>query len=101
MSDDDGPSLSIPDFCAGEGFSRSFFFKLERKHLGPETYSIPGTRIRRITARARREWRARMVALSKEREAQLEHERRVAQTRAAGRAAVASPAHISHRRRRQ
>jgi len=54
-TDDDGPSLTIPQFCADEQFSRPFYFKLRKRGKGPREIRLG--RAVRITRQARRDWR--------------------------------------------
>jgi hypothetical protein len=95
---DEGCSLTIKQFCVAENMAECTFYKLQKLGLTPETIVFPGTRIVRITARARRQWHERMLELSRSRAAKREHERRVELARRAGAAAAASPRHISRQR---
>jgi hypothetical protein len=90
-------SLTIGEFCLSERISRSTFYDLDKRGLGPEIDSVPGTRIRRITPSARRAWRERMRELRASEAAQLEQERKRAQAQEAGRIAAQSPLHVSNR----
>jgi predicted DNA-binding transcriptional regulator AlpA len=47
-------SFSIDEWCELHGFSRSFFYKLDRKSEAPKTFTV-GT-CRRISEDANREW---------------------------------------------
>jgi predicted secreted protein len=59
---------------------------------------VPGTRFRRVVE-SHESWRARMAALAKTEDAKLESERRREIASIAGKAAAASPRHVSKRRR--
>jgi hypothetical protein len=88
-------SWTLPYWCAQQPYSLTTFYKLEKLGLTPEVTRIPGTKICRITAAARREYEARISKLSRDKGAKRELERRRAQTAAAGRLAAASPLHVS------
>jgi hypothetical protein len=91
------------EFYELERFSKSSYFKLLDRGLGPVEEHIPGTKIYHITERERREWRSRMRVLSLEEESRLIDARRRVQAREAGVAAAQSPRHVSktkHRTRR-
>jgi hypothetical protein len=53
-------SLTIPEFCAVEKFSRSLFYKLKKQGKGPRTYAAGA--VQRITPEAHQEWRRAMEA---------------------------------------
>lgn len=55
-------SLSISEFCEAEGFSRGFFYKLEKLGLGPRTYNIGP--VCRITPESHAIWRKEREAAS-------------------------------------
>ena len=95
--DDDGPSFLIPEFCNLENISLSTYHKLQRRGLGPQELRVPGSRLVRITLRARREWHARMAELAQQQAALLEQQRRVELARVKGKAAAQSPLHVSRR----
>ena len=88
------PSYCIEDFCGSEGFTRPYYHKLKREGRGPT--EMRDGRLIRISHRARLAWQ-------KMRE-QLTEAQRVADEKlhehalAAGKAAVASPRHISKTR---
>jgi hypothetical protein len=96
---DDGPSYTIAEFCTAERISQPTYHSLKRKGLAPETINLPGTRVIRITARARREWQEKMAALSRSEAAKLEARRRQEQASMAGKLGVASSLHFSKRNR--
>jgi hypothetical protein len=96
--DAEDKSFSIPEFCSAEDISHASYFKMRRAGLGPTEIRIPGGRIIRITATARREWHRRMEQLAQGEAAQQEQRRRIDQTTRAGQAAAKSEKHISHRR---
>lgn len=98
LTDDDGPSLTISEFCRLEALSSATYHKIQRAGTGPKTIAIPNTRVVRISAQARREWRERMAELSATEAAKLEARRRQEQASRAGKLAVASPAHVSKRK---
>jgi hypothetical protein len=97
--DDNGPSMTIDAFCMAETMSKAFYFNMQRLGLGPAVYIVPGTKLQRITAKARREWHERMANLSQQQAAKRERERRRQLARAAGKLAVQSPRHIVNQRR--
>lgn len=89
---------TILEFCAVERFSPPTYFKLRNMGFGPEEIVIPGTKLVRITADARRAWHARMHKLAQTKAAKLERERRSRQSIAAGKSAAASPKHNTKRK---
>jgi hypothetical protein len=93
----DDRSQTIREFCATERFSIATYYKLKRLGLGPAEMIVPGTRIVRITPKARAEWHARMQQRSEHQNVELESRRR--QAAEAGRIAAASPSHVSRRGR--
>jgi hypothetical protein len=94
---EDGPSHTISEFCRLEALSTPSYHKLQKAGLGPETYTPPGTRIIRITAKARSAWQQRMAALSASNAAKLEAQRRQEQASRAGKLAARSALHVSGR----
>jgi hypothetical protein len=50
------PSQTIPQFCAGEGFSRAQYYVMRKQGRGPREMRI-GNGCIRITPEARRDWR--------------------------------------------
>jgi hypothetical protein len=95
--DTTNPSKSIAEFCRAERISKSVYYEMKRRGIGPVELIIPGTKVIRITPEAQTAWRTRMAELAKSETAQLEAERRSAQTAEAGKIAAASPLHISKR----
>ena len=91
-------SFTREEFCRVEGISAASYYKMRRLGYGPVETTIPGTRIVRITAAARCDWHARMLALGQSEEAQLEKERRSAFQSELGKHAARSPRHVSKRR---
>jgi len=91
------PSMTINEFLAVERISRSSYYKMRDHGYGPAETRVPGTEIIRISARARREWHARLEERARSEAAELERERRASQRRAAGKIAAASPKHVSRR----
>jgi hypothetical protein len=57
-----GQARSIPQFCARNGFSRSFFYVLKKRGKAPRIMNVDGRQI--ISPEAERDWR-----LEREREA--------------------------------
>ena len=90
-------SETISEFCLAERFSKSFYYGLKKRGLGPEEFEVPGTRVKRITPEAHTAWRERMAELAKSETAQLEAERRRAQAAEAEKLAAQSPNHVSRR----
>jgi hypothetical protein len=95
MDIDPKRSLSRNEFCYVEHICRAKFFDLKKRGLAPDETNIDG--LIRITPKAREAWHARMAELAKSEAAQLEAERRRELASIAGRAAAASPLHISKR----
>ncbi len=91
------PSETIDEFCAVEHLSRSSYYKMRKLGYGPDEMVVPGTSIIRITPQAHREWRIKLEERSRTTAAVLERNRRADQRRAAGKAAAASPKHVSRR----
>jgi hypothetical protein len=94
---DTAPSKTIAEFCAAENISKSVYYDLRRRKLGPEESRIFGTTIVRITNESHVAWRENMAELAKSKAAELEAVRRRAQTAAAGKIAAKSPLHVSRR----
>ena len=90
-------SKTVSEFCFAQRFSKSFYYELKRRGLNPDELEILG--VKRITPEAEEAWLARMAALAKTEDAKLESERRRAQAAIAGKAAAASPRHVSKRGR--
>jgi predicted DNA-binding transcriptional regulator AlpA len=55
QTDAGGQALSIPQFCARNNISRSFFYKLKKRGKAPRTMDVDGRRI--ISPEAERDWR--------------------------------------------
>ena len=94
--DDGEPSKSIAEFCLLEKMSKATFHALARKGLGPVTIR-EGSLVRVVESR--RSWHERMLQHAEEAAAQREQERRRVQAAVAGKAAAASPLHVSRRLR--
>ena len=92
---DPNRSLTRGEFCYVEHLSPTKYHGLKNKGLGPEELNVDG--MIRITPEARAKWRERMAELARSEAAQLEAERRRELASIAGRAAAASPLHISKR----
>jgi len=97
MDIDPRRSLSQKQFCWVENISLAKYFELKKRGLGPAITDIDG--VQRITPEAREEWHERMAELAKSEAARLEAERRRELAVIAGRAAAASPLHISKRQK--
>jgi hypothetical protein len=95
MDIDPRRSLSQQEFCWLENISKAKFYELKKRGLTPDEIDIDG--VLRITPKARETWHARMAELAKSEAAQLEAGRRRELASIAGRAAAASPLHISKR----
>ena len=98
-NNDDELPYTISQFCAVEHLSLATYFKIRKIGQGPEETRIPGTRVVRITVKARREWHVLLEKLRTSETGRREAERRTEMARAAGRAAASSPLHVSKRRR--
>ena len=85
-------SLSQDQFCWLENISRSKYFELKKRGLGPDVTDIDG--LQRITPESREAWHERMAERAKG-----EAARRRELAVIAGRAAAASPLHISKRQK--
>jgi hypothetical protein len=96
MEIDPRRALTVPEFCWLEHLSKSKFFKLKRRGLAPTTTDVDG--LQRISPQSRENWHERMAARAKSEVTQLEAERRRELAAVAGRAAAASPNHVSKNR---
>jgi hypothetical protein len=94
-----GASKTVAEFCRAESLSKTSYYQLQRRGLGPDELRPPGTKIIRVTAAAHAAWRERMAELSRSKAAELEVERRREQATIAGRAAAQSPRHVSRHRK--
>jgi hypothetical protein len=92
-------AYTIPEFCEVEHWSLSTYYKRQRRGLGPEETRYPDSPMVRITPEQRRAFHEKMQALSQTYAEELEQHRRSAYAVQAGRAAAASPLHISKRRK--
>ena len=97
MEIDPKRSLSQDQFCWLENISRSKYFELKKRGLGPDVTDIDG--LQRITPESREAWHERMAERAKGEAARLQAERRRELAVIAGRAAALSPKHVSRRRR--
>ena len=93
-------AMTRAEFWTAEHMSSSTYHKMRKAGLGPDEVQLPGMAFTRITAKARREWHARMEEFRKSRAAQLERERRSELARAAGKKAAKSANHISKQRKK-
>jgi hypothetical protein len=92
---DPNRSMTLAEFRYAENMSAAKYYGLKSKGLGPEELIVDG--MIRVTPEARAKWRERMAELAKSEAAQLQAERRRELASIAGRAAAASPLHISKR----
>jgi hypothetical protein len=97
----DDRSQTIAEFCESEHISKTTFYGLLKRNLGPEVFEVPGTTIKRITPAAREAWHALMRELAESEAAKLEVERRRELAAVAGRIAARSPLHVSKAHRRE
>jgi hypothetical protein len=93
------PDMTPAGWRAQRNVSKSTYHKLKALGLAPDEISVPGMRLPRITEAADAAWEQRMRELAKSEAAQLEAERRRELASIAGKAAAASPLHVSKRRR--
>jgi formiminotetrahydrofolate cyclodeaminase len=100
--EDEQRDWSVPEYRARRGICKATYAKLKKAGLTPKetTIDLPGFRLTRITAEARRECNQRIAALQESKEAELERARRQAQLERAGRLAAQSPNHVSKNRAR-
>lgn len=85
-----GPAFTIDEFIVRNPMSRSKFFELKRRGLGPRM--LLG---RLISPEAEHDWRHAMEEAANSESAKLEQARRIELARRAGKAAAASPLHAS------
>ena len=81
-------SETIAAFCDAENLSKSSYYELQKRGLGPEELRPPGTKIIRITPEAHAKWRERMSELARTEAAELEAARRRELATIAGRLAA-------------
>jgi hypothetical protein len=98
MDIDPRRSLSRLQFCWVENISPAKYHELQKKGLGPAVTDIDG--VQRITPEARAEWHQLMAERAKSGAVRLETARRRELAIIAGRAAAASPNHVSKNRAR-
>jgi hypothetical protein len=91
------PDMTRANWRARRNVSKTTHAKLKNLGLAPDEYNVPGTRIIRITEAADVAWAERMAEFAKSEEARLEAERRREIAVQAGKAAAASPLHVSRR----
>lgn len=89
---------TVAEFCAAKHFGRSTYYELKRRGLGPQETCYPGTQLKRISHTAEQAWDRKMAELAQGDAAKLGAARRVEIARHAGKAAAASPKHISRTR---
>jgi hypothetical protein len=94
---DEERDWSVPEYRARRGICKTTYAKLKKAGLTPKetTIDLPGFRLVRITAAARRENDERIAELQQSKESELERARRQAQLERAGRLAAQSPNHVS------
>jgi hypothetical protein len=92
-------AMTREEWAASKSISIATYHNLKKRGLAPEELEVPGTNLIRITAKADREWEARMRELAATDEHKRERERRSATARIAGRLAAQSPRHVSRRKR--
>jgi hypothetical protein len=97
---DDERSYSDDELCRLEGFSQDFLRKLRSLDIAPRSYVPLGTRLRRTTAQARREWHELMERLTQSEAGKREAARRSELATVAARLAVQSAKHPSKRKPR-
>ena len=85
-----GPAFTIDQFIARNPMSRTKFFGLKRSGLGP---CMMFNKL--ISPKAEAAWRDKMERLANSKAAQLERARRSDASSRAGKAAAASPRHVS------
>jgi hypothetical protein len=90
-------SQTRAEFCFAEHLSKSTYHELKKRGLGPDELVVPGSMIIRITPEARDAWHTKMAELAKGEAARIEAERRREFAVIAGKAAAASPLHVSRR----
>ena len=98
MTDHD---FSISEWCTKRRLSIPIYYKLKRQGKAPQTITLPGTTVIRITARADREWEQAMRKLSDTQEARRAEERRKELASVAGKAATQSEAWMNRNRKRR
>jgi truncated hemoglobin YjbI len=98
MDIDPRRSLSRLQFCWVENISPAKYHELQKKGLGPAVTDVDG--VQRITPEARAEWHQLMAERAKSGAVRLEAARRRELAIIAGRAAAASPNHVSKNRAR-
>ena len=94
---DPNRSWTQREFRYFEHISKTKYAELKRHGLAPEETNIDG--LLRITPEAREAWHQRLAALANTEDAKLETERRRELAVIAGKAAAASPLHISKQRK--
>jgi hypothetical protein len=88
-------AYTISEFTQTHSMSMSTFYKDQRAGRGPDVIFVGNKSL--VTEEAAAEWRQRMAARAKTKEAKLEHARRVASASHAGKIAGQSPLHVSKR----
>src|SRR5262245_42383940 len=93
------PSLSIPQFCAAEGISTTFYYCHVRPHGLVNEMRLPGSKMVRISPEERKRYHERVEARAKEVEAKLERERHAAQSRRSAKISAEGPNHVSKQKK--
>ena len=55
--------MTVPEFCRDNAISRSLFYKLRQRNIGPDVIKLGRRTL--ISAEAAQEWRRRMQKLSR------------------------------------
>jgi hypothetical protein len=94
------PSLTVPEFCSHERISEPTYYELKKLGLNPAELRYPNGMVR-ITHRARLAWQDMLANPPPEVAERMRGiiARRQTQARAAAAKAIASPNHVSNRRR--
>jgi hypothetical protein len=96
-----GRSYTREQFRARNGnISEQQYLGLRRRGLAPQEFHPPNTTIFLISARAELEWQEMMAELALSEEAELERQRRRAQSHRAAARSIASVKHIRHVKQR-
>lgn len=98
-------ALSVNDFCALEGVSRSTFQKWRRMGIAPVFVRIPGMSLQRLPRADYQRWKKRRAKLQREPEwadkVAIETAARVERATVAGRISAAGPRHVSKQNKRK
>lgn len=86
---------TLTEFIAQKRLSKTSYYDLRKRGLGPDETVYPGSRIIRISATAEQAWDERMAKAARTKAARLEAKRRHEIALIAGKAAAKSPRHVS------